>query len=94
MSADLEIIKRDIIKAENNLLDDAARLKQYLLNLEKSLLDQNINPLTDRQYLKALELDIELAKHLVKLKREVIQMKENNNRFEVKPDAYRKFQEE
>lgn len=94
MSNDLEVIKRDIIKAENNLLDDAARLKNYLLSLEKSLLDQNINPLTDRQYLKALELDIELAKHLVKLKREVIQMKENNSRFEVKADAYRKFQEE
>ena len=69
MPNDLEVIKRDIIKAENNLLDDAVRLKNYLLSLEKSLLEKEINPLTDRQYLKALELDIELAKHLVKLKR-------------------------
>ena len=93
MVNDLEQIKKEIISAESNLLDDAARLKNYLLNLEKSLLDKNINPLTDRSYLKALELDIELAKHLVKLKRDVIQAKENNNRFEVKADAYKKFEE-
>ena len=90
----LEDIKVEIVQTENNLLNVAAKLKKQIIDLEIELTAKGTNPLRDRNYVRAIELEIELAKHLVKLKRNVIQIRENKDKVMIDVTAYNKFKED